>query len=103
MNVKITARHFKLPDELRTYIEEKSSKLSRFYDNILATEVVLGWEKQQRYVELRINVNNKLIILKEISEDLRKSFDLIMDKAERQLKRHKAKIRKKEKDIIVTA
>ena len=103
MSFKITARHFKLPDDLKAYIEEKSSKLERFHDNILGTEVVLGWEKQQRYVELKINVNHKPIILKEISEDLRKSFDLVMDKAERQLKRHKAKTRKGEKDIIVTA
>ena len=103
MNFTITARHFKLPDDLRMYIEEKSNKLNRFHDNILGAEVILGWEKQKRYVELKINVNNKPIILKEMSEDLRKSFDLVMDKAERQLKRHKAKIRKGEKDIIVSA
>ncbi len=103
MSFKITARHFKLPEDLKAYIEEKISKLERFHDNILGTEAILGWEKQQRYVELKINVNSKPIILKEVSEDLRKSFDIAMDKAERQLKKHKAKIRKEGKDIIVSA
>lgn len=103
MNLAITARRFKLQDDLRDYIEEKSQKLNRFYDNIIDTEVILGWEKQQRYVELKIHVDNNLIVVKENSEDLRKSFDLLLDKAERQLKRHKAKNRQKEQDVRYSA
>ncbi|MCB0264849.1 MAG: ribosome-associated translation inhibitor RaiA [Calditrichia bacterium] len=103
MNLAITARKFKLQDDLRSYIEEKSQKLSRFYENIIDTEVILGWEKQQRYVELKIKVDHSMIVVKEYSEDLRKSFDLLLDKAERQLKRHKAKRGAKEKDIIYSA
>ncbi|MCB0299712.1 MAG: ribosome-associated translation inhibitor RaiA, partial [Calditrichaeota bacterium] len=76
MNLAITARKFKLQDDLRSYIEEKSQKLSRFYENIIDTEVILGWEKQQRYVELKIKVDHSMIVVKEYSEDLRKSFDL---------------------------
>lgn len=103
MNFTITARHFKLSEELKQYIEEKIHKLNRFHDGILGAEVLLGFEKQQKYVELKVNVNNKQIVLKEESEDFRKSFDIVKDKAERQLKRHKAKTRKGEKDIIVSA
>lgn len=103
MNLIITARHFKLKDDLRKYIEEKSQKLNRFYEGIVDMEVILGWEKQARYVEMIINVNNGHIVLKEVSEDLRKSFDLILDKAERQLKKHKQKMRTKEKDKMNSA
>lgn len=103
MNLIITARHFKLKDDLRKYIEEKSQKLNRFYEGIVDMEVILGWEKQARYVELIINVNNGHIVLKEVSEDLRKSFDLILDKAERQLKKHKQKMRTNEKNKMKSA
>lgn len=103
MNFKITARRFKLPDDLRGYIEEKSGKLNRYYDGIIDMEVILGWEKQARYVEQKIKVNNKLIIVKEVSDDLRKSFDIGLDKAERQLKRYKAKTRTTEKNVINSA
>jgi putative sigma-54 modulation protein len=103
MNLAITARKFKLKDDLRSYIEEKSNRLSRYYDNIIDTEVILGWEKQQRFVELKIKVDNSLIVVKEYSENLRKAFDLLLDKAERQLKRHKAKSQNKDKDIILSA
>ncbi len=103
MNLAITARRFKLKDDLRSYIEEKSQRLSRYYNNIIDTEVILGWEKQDRYVELKIKVDQKQIVVKEISDDLRKAFDVLLDKAERQLKRHKEKNRTKEKDVIVSA
>jgi putative sigma-54 modulation protein len=103
MNLRITARHFNLKDDLREYIEEKSQRLSRFYEGIIDMEVILGWEKQARYVELIIKVNSGQIVLKEVSEELRKSFDLILDKAERQLKKHKQKMRTKEKDVINSA
>jgi putative sigma-54 modulation protein len=92
MNCTITARHFKLTAVLKNYVEGKAQKLERYYDNILDMDIILGWEKMNRYTELRINVNNKQIVIKEVSEEIRKSFDLALDRAERQLKRHKEKI-----------
>lgn len=101
MNLTITARRFKLKDDLKTYVEEKVKKLGRFYDNILDVEVVLGWEKISRYTELRISVNNKQIVVKEVSDEMRKSFDLALDRAERQLKKYKEKLRTPTKEKLV--
>jgi putative sigma-54 modulation protein len=93
MNVNITARHFKLKDDLKSYVEDKIQKLDRYYDGIVDLEVILGWEKLTRYAEFRISVHSKQIIIKEVSEDMRKSFDFALNRAERQLKRYKEKIR----------
>lgn len=101
MNFKITARHFKLKDDLKSYIEEKAKKLDRYYDNILDMNVVLGWEKMNRYVELRISVYNKQIVIKEVTDEMRKSFDLALDRAERQIKRYKEKVRETSKARVV--
>lgn len=103
MNYTITARKFKLPEDQKAYMEEKVQKLTRFYDNILNMEIILGWEKLMRYVELKISVNQKPIVIKETTDDLRKSFDLAMDKAERQLKKHKSRHQDTENDIIKSA
>ncbi len=102
MNLTITARHFKLKDDLKNYVEEKVKKLDKFYDRIVDMEVVLGWEKLTRYTEIRINVQGKQIVIKEISDEMRKSFDLALDRAERQLKRFKEKLRNPVKDKIAT-
>lgn len=103
MNLSITARRFKLNNDMREYVQDKVGKLDRYFDGIMNLEVILGWEKLTRYTEFKINVYNKQIIIKEASDDLRKSFDLALDRAERQLKRHKTKIRTNEKDIINSA
>ncbi|GAB4331748.1 MAG: ribosome-associated translation inhibitor RaiA [Calditrichia bacterium] len=93
MNLTITARHFKLKDDLRQYVEEKAAKLERYFDGIVDVEVILGWEKLTRYAELRINVSNKQIVVKEISDEIKKAFIAALDNAERQLKKHKDKLR----------
>jgi putative sigma-54 modulation protein len=93
MNFNITARHFKLNDDLREYVEAKARKLDRFHENILDIDVILGWEKLNRYSELRIKVSNKKIVVKEVSDDIRKSFDFALDRAERQIKKYKEKLR----------
>ena len=103
MNLSITARRFKLNNDMRDYVQDKVGKLNRYFDGIMNLEVILGWEKLTRYTEFKINVYNKQIIIKEASDDLRKSFDLALYRAERQLKRHKTKIRTNEKDIINSA
>lgn len=100
MNLNITARRFKLNDNLRGYVREKAEKLEKFHDSIMKIEVILSWEKMTRIVELKINANGKLIIIKEASDELRKSFDLALDRAERQLKRHKSKIKTVERNVI---
>jgi putative sigma-54 modulation protein len=102
MNFSITARHFKLQDDLKEYVEEKVKKLDRYHENILDVDVVLGWEKQNRYAEFRISVYSKQIVIKEISDEIRKSFDLALDRAERQLKRYKDKLRKPSKKKPLT-
>jgi putative sigma-54 modulation protein len=93
MSLTITARHFKLKDDLRNYVEEKTKKLNRYYTGIVDLDVILGWEKLTRYSEIRINVQGKQIIIKEVSDEIRKSFDLALDRAERQLRKYKEKLR----------
>jgi putative sigma-54 modulation protein len=102
MNFNITARRFKLKDDLRDYVEGKAKRLDRFYDHILDIEVILGWEKLNRYTEMRINVYNKQIVIKEVSDEIRKSFDLALNRAERQLKRYKEKLKTNSKSKVAT-
>ncbi|GAB4184675.1 MAG: hypothetical protein Kow00108_22210 [Calditrichia bacterium] len=102
MNLSITARRFKLSDDLRDYIEEKMQKLTRYHENIINAEVILGWEKQSRFVEVILDVSQDKIVVTEKTEDLRKSFDLALDRAERQLKKYKTKFqdKRKEKPVV---
>ncbi len=97
MDLSITARHFKLNDNLKSYISEKMGKLPKVHEKIINANVILDWEKQNRNVEIRLNVHNDNIIIEEKSDDLRKSFDLALDRIERQLVRYKDRIKTKRK------
>lgn len=88
---------------MRKYIDAKGQKLTRYYEDIIDLEVILDIEKQQFITELKINASGTILVLKETAEELRKSFDLAVDRAETRLKRHKGKKNPTDKDIIKSA
>jgi putative sigma-54 modulation protein len=96
MNIIITARGYKAPDRLKSYISEKISKKDRVYEGVNTMDVILSYEKQIQIAEIRLNTNNKLLIVKEKSDDIFKSIDLALDNIVRQIKRNKEKLREYE-------
>jgi len=91
MRVNITARKFKLSDELKQYANEKVAHLEKYYDGIVDVEIILSWEKNDRLAEVNLSVHGSILTAKERSEDMFKSVDSAMDKMERQLKKYKGR------------
>ena len=101
MRVTITARRFKLSDDLKAYAEHEVSRLQKYYENIIDMEVVLSWEKKDRIAEINGGVNGTKLSAHERSEDMRKSIDRAVVKLERQLKKYKNRRREFEHEKIV--
>lgn len=93
MKVNITSRHYKAARKIKTYVSEKIEKVTRFHDRIVGCEVILERRHNQEVAEIRLKVSGKTLNIKEASEDMTKSVDLAVDRLERQLKKHKEKIR----------
>ncbi len=94
MHIRVTGRHVKVTDEVRKYVDDKASKLPRYYDRIHEIEVVLDHESEQFTVEMIVRVDRKhTFVAHETGPDTFALVDLIMDKMERQLTRHKEKNR----------
>ncbi len=94
MQVSVTGRHIELSSELRSYAETKANKLSRFYDRILAVEVILDGEGNGFEAEMIVKAEHRnVFVAKERGDDMYAAVDLVMDKIERQLTRHKEKFR----------
>jgi len=91
MHISITARKFTLNDDLREYVEKEVSHLDRFYDGVIDADVVLGWEKRTRFVEITLKVNGVVLVAHDRSERMEKSIDSVVEKLERQLKKYKEK------------
>jgi len=93
MRISFTARHYKAPEKLKNYAENKVKKLEKFFDGIIDCDIVLDYIKDQQIAEIKINVYNNVLAATEQSDDVYKSIDNAVDKLERQLKKYKTKLR----------
>jgi len=94
VQVSVVGRHVDIPDDLRIFAEQKTSKLPRYYDRVQSVEVVVERESDLVSVEMIVKAAGTTpFVAKEIGPDVRACIDLLIDKMERQLSKHKEKHR----------
>lgn len=98
MRIEISGRRLELTDPIRAYADQKCQKLLKFYDGVQEIEVVLDQERRDHReeftAEVIINVvKHDPLIAKAEGEDVYASIDLAVDKATRQLRDFKTKLR----------
>ncbi len=99
MEIKVTGRHVEVPEEVRDYIHTKAGKLPRFYDRIREIEVVLGHESDLFTAEIIVRADRKhTFVASDTGPDTFGLIDVVVDKLERQLTRHKEKNRNHKHD-----
>ena len=99
MEIRVTGRHVEVPAEVRDYLQAKANRLPRFYDRIHGVEVILGHESNQFSAEMIVHVDHKqTFVASETGPDTFALIDVLVDKLERQLKRHKEKKRLHKRD-----
>ena len=100
MELQITGKNMELTPEVRSYIERKLGKLSRYQPNIMMSTVEISEEKtkspQQHFVvQVTIDSNNTLLHGKERGGDLFTAIDKVAIVMSRQIEHHKGKLYKK--------
>jgi len=94
VEIQITGRHVEVPEDVREYIHAKIGKLPRFYDRIHNVDVVLDHVAEQFTTEVIVRADHRqTFIARETGPDTFALVDLVVDKLERQLRRHKEKLR----------
>ena len=78
---------------LRTFAQEKFDKLERHFDKITAINVIFDVEKLRQIAEATILVNKAELHASSESEDMYTAIDILVDKLDRQLIKHKEKMR----------
>lgn len=101
MRISVTARRFKLSEDIKDFTEEEVRRLKKYYEPILDVDVILSWEKQDRIAEVNITVYGSVLTAHERSEEMRKSITRAVDKLERQLKKYKERRRGFEHEKLV--
>lgn len=93
MNIDLTGHHVSITEALRNYVAEKMNRLERHFDHVTSTHVVLEVEKERHIAEATIQVPGKKDVhAKTVHEDMYAAIDMLVDKLDRQILRHKEKL-----------
>jgi len=98
MNIVINGKHVELTEALTSYVREKFSKLTTYFEHIIEIDVTLSVEQtknkeDRQTVEVTIWANGAVLRACESSFDMYAGVDLVLDKLERQLIKYKEKIK----------
>ena len=92
MQLSISGHHIDVTDALRGCVKEKLAKLERHCHQITSIHVVLSVEKLDQKAEATVHVSGAELFADATSEDLYAAIDMLADKLDRQLVKHKEKI-----------
>lgn len=91
MQINISGRHIEITDALRDFVNNKFNRFQRHYDNITDIQVTLSVEKQRQIVDANVHIAGAEVHAQAESEDMYASIDLLIDKLDRQMQKHKGK------------
>lgn len=93
MSINITSRHAEITEALKDHVNVKMDGIIQSYPQVEHIHVVLDIQKFHQIVEVVVQAKNHLHVeAKEDSDDMYKSIDLVIDKVDRQLRRHRDKV-----------
>ena len=92
MNLQLTGHHIDITPALRAYVESKLERLTRHFDHVIDATVVLTVEGLQQICECTLHVRGKDLFAEAREPDMYASIDVLADKLDRQIVKHKEKL-----------
>ena len=99
MKVNVQSVNFNVDKDLIDFIEKKVNSLEKYYDRIVDADVYLKVqqtsEKENKLVEIKMNVPGNDFVVKKQCRTFEEGTMLVVDSMKRQLAKKKKKIRAK--------
>jgi putative sigma-54 modulation protein len=92
MQLSISGHHLDITEAIRDYVTEKFGKLERHFDNITNVHVVLSVDKLRQKAEANVHLSGAELFAEADSENLYGAIDMLVDKLDRQVLKHKEKL-----------
>ena len=93
MQINLTGHHVDITDSLRNYVNEKMERLERHFDKVSNTHVILTLEKLVHKAEATVHMSGNDIFAEASEADMYAAIDSLVDKLDRQVKKHKEKLK----------
>jgi putative sigma-54 modulation protein len=91
MNVQITGHHLEVTPAIRDYISNKLTRVTRHFDHVIDTKVMLSLEPLKHRAEMTLHMRGKDVHCEAAEENLYAAIDVLIDKVDRQVVEHKKK------------
>ena len=92
MQITLTGNHVDVTPALRDYVQAKFDRIERHFDHVTDIHVILSVEKQRNKAEATVHVTGASLYADAEHEDMYAALDLMADKLDRQVKKHKEKL-----------
>ena len=92
MQINLTGHHVDITSALRDYVDTKFERLERHFDHVTNVHVVLTVEKLRQKAEANLHLNGANVFADATHEDMYAAIDSLVDKLDRQVKKHKEKM-----------
>lgn len=93
MQISVTGRHLDITDSLRGYVSTKFERLERHFDHVTDVHVILENEKINNKAEATFQVSGAKLFAEETHQDMYAAIDGLVDKLDRQVLKHKEKLK----------
>ena len=99
MQLEITGHHIEVTPALNNYIKEKFERIKRHFDQVLNIHVILEVEnKTVHSADATIHVSGNQIFANAKEANMYAAIDALSDKLDRQILKHKAKLKDHHRD-----
>ncbi len=91
MHVSVTGHHIDVTPALREYVDVKMKRIERHFDHVTDVRCILTVEKLLHKAEATIDLSGGRIHAEATAVDMYAAIDGLVDKLDRQVKKHKEK------------
>lgn len=92
MRIEISGHQIDVTTALREYVESKLERLKRHFDHLLDVHVILSVDKLDHKAEATLHAAGRHIHAESVAESMYAAIDLLADKLDRQVLKHKEKL-----------
>lgn len=92
MRITISGKNLEITQGLRDAVEDKLSKLEKYFNEDTPCNVTLSVEKERQKMEVTIPMKGHIIRAEQQSDDMYVTIDLVEDVIEAQLKKYRKKL-----------
>ncbi len=95
MKTNIYLRKTQLTEEQKEMISKKISKLGKFFDDDVTADIVVGYQRDKKIVEITIRTKDMIYRAEKRSDEVYTAADEVVDSIDRQIRKNKTRLVKK--------